>query len=222
MGQLAGRGAVITGAARGVGRALALECAREGMRLALADLDGPLVQEVADEVKATGGEAIAVPVDVSEREEVEALAERAYAELGEVNLLFNHAGVSVRGEILEASDVDWEWTLAVNLWGVLHGIRAFVPRMREQAGPAHIVNTASMSVLVARRNEHGVYTASKHTHVGLTNVLRDDWNPRASRSRAGARAGWRRTRGTPTSSGRRSSAARTSSPSPPRGACRTR
>ncbi len=177
MEQLEGRTAVITGAARGVGRALALECARQGMRLVVADLDGALAQEVADEAKTLGAEAIAVAVDVSERDEVEALAERAYAEFGEVNLLFNHAGVSVRGPVLEASDIDWEWTLAVNLWGALHSIRAFVPRMREQAGPAHIVNTASMSGLVARQNEHGVYTASKHALVGLTNVLRDELEP---------------------------------------------
>ena len=177
MEQLAGRVAVITGAARGVGRALALECAREGMRLVLADLDGALMEQVAGEARALGAEAFAMAVDVSERDELEALAERAYAEYGEVNLLMNHAGVSVRGLTVDASAVDWEWTLAVNVRGVLNGVRAFVPRMREQDGPAHIVNTASMSGLVARANEHGVYTASKHALVGLTNVLRDELEP---------------------------------------------
>lgn len=174
MENLDGRVAVITGAARGVGRALALECAREGMHLGVADLDGILVQKVAEEAKSLGVDVIAVQVDVSEREQVDSLAEQVYNKFGEVNVLFNHAGVSVRGPVLDASVVDWEWTLAVNLWGVLYGIRAFVPRMREQHGPAHIVNTASMSGLVARQNEHGVYTASKHTLVGLTNVLRDE------------------------------------------------
>ena len=177
MEQLAGRVAVITGAARGVGRALALECAREGMRLALADLDGALVEQVAAEARALGAEAFAMAVDVSERGEVEALADRAYAAYGEANLLMNHAGVSVRGLTVDASEVDWEWTLAVNLRGVLNGVRTFVPRMREQDGPAQIVNTASLSGLVARANEHGVYTASKHAVVGMTSVLRDELEP---------------------------------------------
>ena len=177
MEQLAGRVAVITGAARGVGRALALECAREGMRLALADLDGALMEQVAGEARALGAEAFAMAVDVSERDEVEGLADRAYAAYGEANLLMNHAGVSVRGTTVDATEVDWEWTLAVNVRGVLNGVRTFVPRMRGQDGPAHIVNTASMSGLVARANEHGVYTASKHALVGLTNVLRDELEP---------------------------------------------
>lgn len=177
MEELAGRVAVITGAGRGVGRALALECAREGMRLALADLDGDRIEQVASEARALGAEAFAMSVDVSERGQVEALAERTYAQYGEANLLMNHAGVSVRGPTVDATEVDWEWTLAVNLRGVLNGVRAFVPRMREQDGPAQIVNTASLSGLVARANEHGVYTASKHAVVGMTNVLRDELEP---------------------------------------------
>lgn len=177
MEQLTGRVAVITGAARGVGRALALECAREGMRLALADLDGERVEQVAAEARDLGAEAFALAVDVSERSEVEALADRTYAAYGEANLLLNHAGVSVRGPTLDATEVDWEWTLAVNLRGSLNGIRVFVPRMRRQDGPAQIVNTASLSGLVARANEHGVYTASKHAVVGMTNVLRDELEP---------------------------------------------
>lgn len=177
MEQLEGRVAVITGAGRGVGRALALECAREGMRLALADLDGELMEQVAAEARALGAEAFAMGADVSGRDEVEALAGRTYAAYGEANLLMNHAGVSVRGPTLDATEIDWVWTLAVNLRGVLNGIRAFVPRMRGQAGPAQIVNTASLSGLVARANEHGVYTASKHALVGMTNVLRDELEP---------------------------------------------
>ena len=170
--------AVITGAGRGVGRAIALQCAREGMRVVVvADLDGGLAQQVAREFEELPARAVAVQVDVSDEAQVQALAARAYDEFGEVNVLFNHAGVSVRGPVADATRTDWEWTFAVNLWGVLNGVYAFLPRMRAQSGEAHIVNTASMSGVVARRNFHGVYTASKHAIVGFTSVLRDELEP---------------------------------------------
>lgn len=177
MKDFAGKVALVTGGGSGVGRALALECAREGMKVVVADIDAASAQAVADEVRATGVEALAVQVDVADRDAVEALAERAYAEFGEVNLLFQNAGVSKPSPLAEPAFEDWNWLLAVNLWGVLHGIYSFVPRMRAQAGEAHIVNTASVSGFVARQNSNGIYTSVKHALVGLTNVLRDELEP---------------------------------------------
>ena len=177
MKELAGRTAVITGAASGAGRALALECARERMNVVIADVELEPAQGVVQEIEKLDRRAIAVQTDVTDRASVEALADRAYAEFGEVNLLINNAGVSRRSPLAEPADDNWNWILAVNLWGPLNGVYAFVPRMREQEGPAHIVNTASVSGLVARRNVNGIYTSVKHALVGLTNVLRDELEP---------------------------------------------
>ncbi len=178
MTDIEGSVAVITGGASGVGRAIALECARQGARgVVVADIEAAPAEEAAAEIRAAGGTAIAVQAEVAERASVEALAQRAYGEYGEVNLLFNNAGVSKRTPLAEAPVEDWDWLLAVDLWGPLHGIYAFVPRMREQDGPAHIVNTASVSGLVARPNRNGIYTSVKHALVGLTNVLRDELEP---------------------------------------------
>ena len=168
------RVAVVTGAAHGVGRALANECANEGMRLVVADIEGEPAEVVAASIRDRGGQAIAVETDVAERAQVEALAERTYAEFGAAHLLFNNAGVSMHKKIEESEVNDWEWVLAVNLWGPLNGIHAFLPRMRAQGGEAHIVNTASMSGLIARRNQRGIYQAVKHGVVALTNALRHE------------------------------------------------
>ena len=178
MTAIEGSVAVITGGASGAGRALALECARQGARgVVIADIEPGPAAEAAEAVRAAGADALAVPADVSERESVEALAERACGEFGEVNLLFNNAGVSKRARLADAPPEDWAWIIAVDLMGPMHGVRAFAPRMREQEGPAHIVNTASVSGLVARRNENGIYTAVKHGLVGATAVLRDELAP---------------------------------------------
>ena len=123
--------------------------------------------------------SLAVETDVAERDSVEALAERAYEEFGAVHLLFNNAGVAMHGSLAEMSEQDWQWVLSVNLWGQLHGVGAFLPRIREQrardgGSEAHIVNTASLNGVVARDNAHGVYTASKYAVVGYSFVLREE------------------------------------------------
>lgn len=173
---------VITGGASGVGRAIALECVRQGARgVIIADIEISPAEETAAELRNLGSNsgihAIAVQTDVSDRTSVESLAARAYAEFGEVNLLFNNAGVSKRTLLAEAPAEDWEWVLSIDLIGPLNGIYAFVPLMRKQDGPAHVINTASVSGLVARPNQNGIYTAIKHGLIGVSGVLHDELAP---------------------------------------------
>ena len=170
---------VITGGASGVGRAIALECVRQGARgVIIADIEiGPAeeaVTELCNLGSDSGIRAIAVQTDVSDRTSVENLASRAYTEFEEVNLLFNNAGVSKRSLLAEAPAEDWEWVLAIDLIGPLNGIYAFVPLMRKQDGPAHVINTASVSGLVSRPNQNGIYTAVKHGLIGISGVLHDE------------------------------------------------
>ena len=172
------RVAVITGGASGIGRAIGLALADAGAHVVVADIDTKLAQQTAGEIAGRGVRSLAVETDVAERDSVEALAARAYEECGAVHLLFNNAGVAMHGSLAEMSEQDWQWVLSVNLWGQLHGVRAFLPRIREQirrdGGGAHIVNTASLNGVVARNNAHGVYTASKYAVVGYSFVLREE------------------------------------------------
>jgi NAD(P)-dependent dehydrogenase (short-subunit alcohol dehydrogenase family) len=170
MNDFAGKVAVVTGAASGIGRALADRCAAEGMRVVLADVErGPLEVAVA-ELRAEGHTAVGVLTDVAEAEAVERLAERAYAEFGSVHLVCNNAGVfgSRPGPIWEATLNDWRWILGVNVWGVIHGLRSFVPRMLDGGDEGWIVNTASMGGLVPGGSPYGV---SKHTVVAISEAL---------------------------------------------------
>ncbi len=169
MRDLEGRVAVVTGAASGIGRALAARFAGEGMRVVLADIDGAAVRELGETLRPA---AVAQVTDVSDEESVHALADRAYEAFGAVHLLCNNAGVAARGgqPVWETAAADWDWVLGVNLLGVVHGIRAFVPRMLAQGGDAHIVNTASLAGLVSFAGG-GAYGASKHAVVTLSEQL---------------------------------------------------
>lgn len=173
MEQFEGRVAVITGAASGFGRALAGKAAALRMRLVLADVDGEGLARVREELARAGAEAIAVPTDVSDAQAVEALAARTLAEYGKAHLLFNNAGVGASGFVWETSAHDWQWVFGVNVMGVAHGLRAFVPIMLEQGERAHIVNTASVAGFLAPPLM-GVYNASKHAVVALTETLYHD------------------------------------------------
>ncbi|CCD94190.1 Short-chain dehydrogenase/reductase SDR [Bradyrhizobium sp. ORS 375] len=172
MKQLEGKVAVITGAASGIGRALAVACAAEGMKLVLADVDG-------DGLSATGElmpRGIAVRTtrcDVSKIKAVERLAELAFGDFGNVHLLFNNAGVAALGPVWSATPEDWQWVLGVNLLGVANGIVSFVPRMMAAGEDGHIVNTASGAGLTAVPGS-GVYCASKHAVVALSECLAKD------------------------------------------------
>jgi NAD(P)-dependent dehydrogenase (short-subunit alcohol dehydrogenase family) len=173
-----GKVAVITGAGSGFGREFARLGAGLGMSLVLADVQTDALQAIRVELEARGTRVLARVLDVADAAQVDALAEAAQAEFGDVHLLFNNAGVGTAGLIWENSLADWQWTLGVNLWGVIHGLRAFVPRMLESARRSpgyrgHVVNTASMAGLV-NPPASGVYNVSKHAVVSLTETLYHD------------------------------------------------
>jgi len=141
------RVAVLTGGASGIGFAVAERLAAEGMKLVLADIEEQALRAASDELAAGGAQVLPVLTDVSRAEQVEALAERAFAHFGGVQVVFNNAGVEVTGAIFENSVADLHWVVDVNLFGVLYGIRSFVPRMLEAGGEGHVVSTASMAGL---------------------------------------------------------------------------
>ena len=167
---LAGKTAVVTGAASGIGLALARRLGAEGMRVVLADVEAEALARAAAELAAAGVASIAVRTDVSRGDDVEALAQRADDAFGAVHVVCNNAGVFAGGNSWEVSVADWEWVLGVNLWGVIHGLRSFVPRLLAHGEEAHIVNTASMAGLMSNPFA-APYTVSKHAVVALSEVL---------------------------------------------------
>lgn len=171
MKELAGRVAVVTGGGSGIGRGMAIAFAEAGMRVALADVETSAAVRVRDELIANGAEAAAFPVDVSELDSLTSLADAVYETFGGTHLLCNNAGVSVFSPLHATRDADWRWVLGVNLMGVVHGIQAFLPRMKAQAGEKHVVNTASIAGLVPFP-ALGPYVASKYAVVGLSETLR--------------------------------------------------
>ncbi len=162
--------AVVTGAASGIGRALAAAFAAEGMRVVLADVEPAALDEAAHAIARGGARTIAVRTDVSKGEQVEALAVAAEKEFGAVHVLCNNAGVAVSGLSWTHTIADWEWVLGVNLWGVIHGVRAFVPRLLAAGADAHIVNTASMAGLLSAAGM-AIYDVTKHGVVTLSESL---------------------------------------------------
>ena len=178
MKQLKGKVAAVTGAASGLGRSMALAFAAEGMDLALADVDEASLSSVHDEVLAKGVRAITLKVDVSHAPQVDAFCEQALARLGGVHVVCNNAGVSPLGAVWEASLEDWQWILGVNLWGVIHGVRAFAPRLIAQ-NEGYIVNTASVAGLISPPGS-GAYNVTKHAVVALSESLYHDLRERNS------------------------------------------
>ena len=171
MQQLDGRVAVVTGAARGMGRAMAERFAREGMRVVLADIDRERLADAEAAIRGAGGAAIAVPTDVTDAGEVQTLARRTLDEWGGVHVLCNNAGGgATRGAIWEIPLDRWNWVMDLNFRGVLHGVHAFVPAMLERGEEGHIVNTAS-GVVLGTKPWQSPYNASKHAVAGLTETL---------------------------------------------------
>jgi len=170
--------AVVTGAASGIGRAMAERFAAERMKVVLADIEEKALAEAEREMKASGAAVIAVRTDVSKAADVEALAQRTIESFGAVHVVCNNAGVGpAKGAIWELTEADWRWVLGVNLWGVLHGVRAFVPIMLKQDSEGHIVNTASVAGLLSAPfaatycvAKHGVVTLSESLHRELAQV----------------------------------------------------
>lgn len=170
--------AVLTGAGSGFGLECARIGARLGMRLVLVDVQADALQRAADELRAAGAQVLAQQVDVADAAQMAHLARQVQTHWGAPHLVFNNAGVAAGGLVWENSVQDWEWVLGVNLWGVIHGVRLFVPMMLQaaQADPGwrgHVVNTASMAGLLTPPNM-GVYNVSKHAVVALTETLYQD------------------------------------------------
>jgi NAD(P)-dependent dehydrogenase (short-subunit alcohol dehydrogenase family) len=170
MHDLSGRVAVVTGAGSGIGRSLASRLSKEGVHVVIADVEEAALRGTAELV---GGDVVAVPTDVTRRDDVIALADRAFDVFGAVDVLCNNAGVFQGGLIWERTQADFEWTLGVNLWGILHAIQVFVPRMLEQTRDSHIVNTVSMGGL-ATTPFSGPYYVSKFAAMAATECLAQD------------------------------------------------
>lgn len=168
--ELHGRVAVVTGAASGLGAAMATRFARAGMRLVLADIEAEPLERVARELADAGAELHTKVVDVRDGAAVDALAALAYERCGAVHVLCNNAGVAVGGRSWQLTEHDWQWVLGVDLWGVIHGVRAFVPRMLAAGAPGHIVNTGSMTSLLAVPNL-AAYGAAKAGVASLSESL---------------------------------------------------
>ena len=173
MRELTDKVVVITGGASGIGRALADRFAAEGSKIVLADIEPKPLEEAAAALRAGGATVLAVPTDVSKPEQVQALCDRTVAEFGRVDVVCNNAGVAVSGPAWEHTLADWEWVLGVNLWGVIHGVRTFVPVMLRQGGEGHIVNTGSIAGL-ASGPLMSVYNVTKHGVVTLSETLQKD------------------------------------------------
>lgn len=168
--EVAGKTAVITGAASGIGLGMAKAFARAGMNLVLADVDGERLDEAVAICAAIGVGAIGVAADVAEPAQVEQIAERTLSEFGSVHVVSNNAGVGISGPVDEMSLDDWRWIIDVNLWGVIHGVRTFLPLLRAQ-GEGHLTATASMAGL-AGGPMLGAYHVAKHGVVGLMDSVR--------------------------------------------------
>ena len=170
MRDLRGRVAVVTGAASGIGLAMAERFAAEGMKVVMADVEAPALEGAAAAVRAKAPAVLAVRVDVSRPDDVERLAAETYAAFGATHVVCNNAGVAVIGAVHEHSLADWQWVMGVNLWGVIHGVRAFVPRMLAGGDEGHIVNTASMAGLTTSAYM-SVYDVTKHGVVALSESM---------------------------------------------------
>ena len=170
MKRLSGRVAVVTGAASGIGRAMAGRFAAEGMRCVLADVEEAALSRAVSELRASGAAAVGVRTDVASAADVQALASRALAEFGAVHVLCNNAGVGGGTDFAKIPLDVWEWVLGVNLWGVIHGCRTFLPILLEQ-DEGHIVNTSSMAALNGHPLGLAPYTVSKFGVLGLSQNL---------------------------------------------------
>ena len=172
MRDVAGKVAVVTGAGSGIGRELALACAREGLPIVLADVDPKGMEETVRQIGAAS-ETLTIPCNVAKPEQLENLANETYKRFGAAHVLFNNAGVAACGPTWTTTLEEWQWVLDVNLMGVVHGIRNFVPRMLVQGDACHVVNTASAAGLTSVPG-NSVYCVSKHGVVTLSECLKHE------------------------------------------------
>lgn len=170
--RLQGKSAIVTGAASGIGRAIALRFGRDGAHVVAADLDGDATHALADEIVAQGGTAIGLQIDITDRAETSRMAEEAIRQFGRIDALVNNAGSRIIKPFLEYSDADWQRMLDVNLTGHFHACQAVLPHMLE-AGQGRIVNMASIAGTVGRPNQVG-YVAAKGGLLAMTRALAAD------------------------------------------------
>jgi len=169
MKDFAGKTAVVTGAASGMGRAFAERFAAEGMKVVLADIEAPALDAAVAQMSDAGHDVIGVLTDVSKQEALQELAQRAVDAYGKVHVVCNNAGVDgYLGTIWEASPRDWQWTFGVNFWGVVHGVTAFMPILLAQGEEAHIVNTSSATAIVPGSN---IYSVTKHAVLAYSEAI---------------------------------------------------
>ncbi|HVG51808.1 MAG TPA: SDR family NAD(P)-dependent oxidoreductase [Xanthobacteraceae bacterium] len=176
MKDFAGKVAVVTGAASGIGLGLARAFVREGMSVAMCDIRIEPLNEAREQVAALGqGRVIAIQADVSDAQSVENAARKIESELGKIHVVCNNAGVVLRGHLMEEIDDEtWDWVIGTNLYGLIHGIQSFVPRIRAHGEGGHIINTASMAGLQVGNRQTGAYAASKFAVVALSEALAKD------------------------------------------------
>lgn len=165
--------ALITGAGHGFGRALSLEAAQRGMKLAIADIDEKALCKTENDIKKTGAKVISIPTDVTEEKDIDAMVKKTMAEYGEINLLINSAGVAIPGPIWELPTRDWEWILHADLMSQVWALKRVIPIMRKQKGHGDILNVASMAGLITSPLMPAYY-ATKFAVVGMTEAVEYD------------------------------------------------
>ena len=171
---------VITGAASGLGLAMAHRFAAEGMKLVLAVVEEEALRKVETEFRKAGVPVLGIKTDVARSHDIERLAEKTLATFGAVHILCNNAGVAPGGVVWENTQADWEWVMGVNVWGVIHGVRTFLPIMLRQDTECHVVNTASVAGMLSVPGM-GTYCVSKHAVVTLTECLYHDLQQRGAK-----------------------------------------
>jgi NAD(P)-dependent dehydrogenase (short-subunit alcohol dehydrogenase family) len=178
MSEFSDKVAVITGAASGIGQAIAEKFAREGMKVVISDIENEKLSQTREELERIGSDILCVLADVSHFEDVKELAQKTIDQFGVVHILVNNAGVGFAGNsctsIWETPISQWQWILGVNLWGVIHGVHVFTPIMLKQDIESFIINTCSLAGLISPAQYTNIYAISKHAVIALTEALKTE------------------------------------------------